>query len=129
MEWLNIVTTVAAVIGIVVGSAGYLKYVATKANIDGKDQTIDTLQRQKDAEHSENVSLREENAQLKGENKTLREIATQTPEIIKLTESVTHLTDSVNTQSNQTAKAFKDLVALLTKERKEKRDDARKKES
>ena len=113
MDILTLTSIIVAFITTVASGAFYVKNQANKGNMDGKDATIETLTRQRDATNDENILLRSRVAELTGENKTLKALATQTPEIIKLTESVTHLTESVTTQGKQTTKMLSTTVRLL----------------
>lgn len=108
------------IIGFIVGGGGalaaagfYLKFSATKGNIDGLKATIEIVTGQKNAAMEENVTLRAKVSELTGENRTLKSLATQTPEIIKLTESVTHLSDSMTVGNQQTTKMLSTTVKLL----------------
>lgn len=112
-EFVPTLTTIVGLGGSIIGAGFYLKFVATKANIEGKDATIATLEKQMEVTRSDNDALTKENAELKGENRTLRDIATQTPEIVKLTESVTHLSHSMTTATSQQTKILKTVVSLL----------------
>lgn len=95
-------------IGLIAGSIFYIKFTATKANLEGKDETIETLKSNRDEwknkaqeTEAENVTLRADKSKLEGEVKTLRELATQTPEILALTKAVTSLTKTVERGQNQ----------------------------
>ncbi|MGV9002355.1 MAG: hypothetical protein ACOH18_05385 [Candidatus Saccharimonadaceae bacterium] len=113
MDPFAVLGYVIAAISAITTAGFYVKNQATKGNLDGKDATIETLTRQRDATNDENVSLRGEVSELKGENRTLKSLATQTPEIIKLTESVTHLSDSMAVGNQQTTKMLSTTVKLL----------------
>lgn len=113
MGIFEIITLVIAAVTSIASATFYIKNQATKANLDGKNATIETLTRQRDAVNDENVSLRSEVGELKGENRTLKGLATQTPEIIKLTESITHLSDGMAIQGKQTTKMLATTVRLL----------------
>lgn len=112
--YLSIFMAVVGAIGIIGGAVFYLRYTATKSNLEGKDETIDTLKTNRDewknkAQELEKevIHLRAEKASLEGEAKTLREIATQTPEILALTKAVTSLTKTVERGQNQIIRLFK----------------------
>lgn len=113
MGIFEIITLVIAAVTSIASATFYIKSQATKANLDGKDATIETLTRQRDAVSQENVTLRNEVSELRGENRTLKGLATQTPEIIKLTESITHLSDGMAVQGKQTTKMLATTVRLL----------------
>jgi hypothetical protein len=113
MDFMTILGYIIAVVTTIASGTFYVRNQATKGNLDGKDATIETLTRQRDAVNDENVSLRAEVSELKGENRTLKGLATQTPEIIKLTESITHLSDSMTTSQTQTTKMLSTTVKLL----------------
>lgn len=113
MDPIALTSLIIAFITTVASGAFYVKNQATKANIDGKNATIETLTRQRDAVSEENVTLRNEVSELRGENRTLKGLATQTPEIIKLTESITHLSDGMAIQGKQTTKMLATTVRLL----------------
>lgn len=113
MELFSAAGTIIGVIGIIAGAAFYLKYVATKANIDGKDETISTLERQRDATKEENVTLLSQVSELTGENRTLKTIATQTPEIRSLTAAVTKMAETSAKQGKQNAEAQGTTIKLI----------------
>lgn len=120
LESLGALTTITTVIAIIGGAVFYLKFTATKANIDGKNETIVTLEKSKEVTEDENKRLLAENIALKGQNVVLQGMATQTPEIVKLTESVTRLADGVakqqksfSTQNEKTIELLTQLVKLI----------------
>jgi len=115
VEILNWILAAVAVITSLGGSAFYLRYTATKANLDGKDETINTLDRQLEAVRTERDSLLVENSSLKTTNSALQGIATQTPAIIELTESVTKLTSSFAHHQEQNNRVLKELVTAIHK--------------
>lgn len=113
---MNILDILGYIVGIGGGFAAaafYLKFSATKGNIDGLKATVEIVTGQKNAAMEENVTLRAKVSELTGENRTLKSLATQTPEIIKLTESVTHLSDSMTVGNQQTTKMLSTTVKLL----------------
>lgn len=110
VEYLGIFGTITGVLGIVAGGGFYLKYTGTKANLDGKDETIETLSRQRDAYRDENETLRSDVSRFKGENEVLKRVATQTPEIIALTKAVTRLTSTVESGNNKVIKLLSNHV-------------------
>lgn len=114
MSFVDIIGYVTGVIGALGSSIFYLKYVATKANIAGKNETIDTLERSNSAYKDENVSLLAKVESLEGQNKALQAIVTNTPEIIKLTRSVTALTESVASQHRETTLQNTNIANILT---------------
>ena len=113
MDILSLGGTVLGIIGLIAGAAFYLKYIATKANIDGKDETIATLERQRDATKEENISLTAQVSELVGENRTLKSIATQTPEIKNLTVAVTKMAEGSSRQAKQAAQANATVIKLI----------------
>lgn len=97
------VTFTVGIIGLVstIGLATfYLKFTATKSNLEGKDETIETLEKSRDAYRERNVELEKQVAGLTAANQSLREIATQTPEILQLTKIVTDSVAAQNTIAN-----------------------------
>ena len=102
-QWVTVLTTVVSIIGVLGTAAFYLLYVATKANREGKDETIDTLEKSRNAYRDRNEELEKETAGLKAENKALREIATQTPEILNLTKVVSESVAVSNKVANNVA--------------------------
>ena len=113
MDFMQIIGFIVGGGGALAAAAFYLKFSATKGNIDGLNATVEIVSRQRDAANSENIELRAKVSELTGENRTLKSLATQTPEIIKLTESVTHLSDSMTVGNQQTTKMLSTTVKLL----------------
>lgn len=104
--WLTITIGVIGLVTTIASAAFYILYIGKKSNLEGKDETIETLEKSRDAYRERNVELEKQVVALTSENKTLREIATQTPEILNLTQVVT---ESVTAQ-NRVAKN----VAIMT---------------
>lgn len=104
--WVTFTVGIIGLISTIGLAAFYLKFTATKSNLEGKAETIETLEKSRDAYKERNVELEKIVAGLQAENKSLREIATQTPEILQLTKVVT---ESVQAQ-NRVAKN----VAIMT---------------
>lgn len=104
--WVTFTVGIIGLISTIGLAAFYLKFTATKSNLEGKDETIETLEKSRDAYKERNVELEKIVAGLQAENKSFREIATQTPEILQLTKVVT---ESVQAQ-NRVAKN----VAIMT---------------
>lgn len=123
--YLSLFMLIIGVLGVIAGAAFYLKFTATKSNMEGKDETIDTLKGNRDewknkaGELEKEVkALRDEKAGLQGENKTLREIATQTPEILELTKIVTKSIDVQNQSIKQQGIVAKNIGQLTSEVKK-----------
>lgn len=114
MDIMAILGYIVGVPSIIASAIFYLRYVATKANIEGKNETINTLTRSNDAYQEENERYTRENNELKGQVTALQQIVTNTPEIIKLTKSVAKLTESVARSSKETTAQNKNITTLLT---------------
>lgn len=104
--WVTFTVGIIGLVSTIGLAAFYLKFTATKSNLEGKDETIETLEKSRDVYRERNVELEKQVAGLTAANDSLREIATQTPEILQLTKVVT---DSVAAQ-NRVAKN----VAIMT---------------
>lgn len=117
-QWVTVLTTVLSVIGILGTAAFYLLYVGTKANREGKDETIETLEKSRNAYRDRNEELEKETAGLKAENKALREIATQTPEILNLTKVVTDSVAISNKVANNVAQLTGQVGKLIQQQGK-----------
>ena len=104
--WVTFTVGIIGLVSTIGLAAFYLKFTATKSNLEGKDETIETLEKSRDTYKERNVELEKQVAGLVAENKSLRDIATQTPEILQLTKVVT---ESVQAQ-NRVAKN----VAIMT---------------
>lgn len=114
MTFEQILGWIFGTLGTLASAIFYLRYVATKANIEGKNETIDTLSRSNNAFQEENERVTKENNELKGQVTALQQIVTNTPEIIKLTRSVAKLTESVARQHKDTSAQNKGITALLS---------------
>lgn len=108
--WVTFTVGIIGLISTIGLAAFYLKFTATKSNLEGKDETIETLEKSRDAYKERNVELEKIVASLQAENKSFREIATQTPEILQLTKVVT---ESVQAQ-NRVAKNVTIMTNKLT---------------
>jgi len=108
--YISLVAGVLGVTGVLGAAVFYLKFTATKSNLEGKDETIETLEKSRNAYRERNEELEKALAAATAENKTLREIATQTPEILSLTAVVTQ---SVKAQ-NKVATNVANLTSKLT---------------
>ncbi len=108
--WVTFTVGIIGLISTIGLAAFYLKFTATKSNLEGKDETIETLEKSRDAYKERNVELEKIVAGLQAENKSFRKIATQTPEILQLTKVVT---ESVQAQ-NRVAKNVTIMTNKLT---------------
>lgn len=106
MQYISIFSGLVGFVGLLAGAGFYIKYTATKANLEGKDETIETLTKSRDEFRNEALGSREKIAAFEAETKVLREIATQTPEIVTLTKAVTKLTATVEKGQKQVAQYF-----------------------
>lgn len=106
---------ITGAIGLVGGAVFYLRYVATKANIEGKNETISTQNNQIDAlkEEVHRVTVSEQS--FKKQAEALREVAQQTPQIIELTKAITKLTGSINKQHVENTRERKQTADILSK--------------
>ena len=116
MNILAYLTIISAIIGVTGGlgvAVFYLKYTATKSNLEGKDETIETLEKSRNAYRDRNEELEKQCAATAAENKVLREIATQTPEILSLTAVVTSSVKAQNKVANNVASLTSKLSQYL----------------
>lgn len=114
MDYITLIGYIVGAPSIIVAAIYYLRFIATKANIDGKNETINTLTKSNEAYSDENERITKENNELKGQVQALQQIVTNTPEIIKLTRSVTVLTESVARQHKETSAQNQGITVLLT---------------
>lgn len=91
-------------VGLIAGAVFYVRFTATKSNLEGKDETIETLEKSRDVARDRVAELEKQNAGLQAENKALREIATQTPEILELTKVVSTSVEAQNKVANNVAR-------------------------
>ena len=98
--WVTFTVGIIGLVSTIGLAAFYLKFTATKSNLEGKDETIETLEKSRDAYRERNVELEKQVAGLTAANQSLREIATQTPEILQLTKIVTDSVAAQNTIAN-----------------------------
>lgn len=113
MDVWQIFGYITGAIGLVGGSVYYLRFTATKANIEGKNETIDTQNGQIDALKEEVTRLTISEQSYKKQAEALRDIAQQTPQIIQLTKAVTNLTQSINKQHTENIKERKQTTQVL----------------
>lgn len=105
-QYLGYFGLIIGAIGSIGGAGLYLKYISTKSNLEGKDETIETLERSRDAYRDENIDLRSRVSKLEGEVNVWKSSAQQTPEIIDLTKNVAQLIKTVENGQKQLAKYF-----------------------
>lgn len=115
MELTQLIGYVLSAVALIVTTIFYLRYTATKANIDGKNETIKTQVDQIEALKEEVTRKSSEAEGYKKQAEALREIAQQTPQIILLTESITKLTDSIQRQHSEDMRERKAMTAILEK--------------
>lgn len=108
--YISIFGGVIGFIGLIAGAVFYVRFTATKSNLEGKDETIDTLEKSRDTYRDRSNELEKEVAGLRAENKALREIATQTPEIIQLTKVVSTSVESNNKVASNVAKLTQQMA-------------------
>lgn len=111
--YISFAAGVLGLVGLVGGAVFYLKFTATKSNLDGKDETIETLEKSRDTHRSHAQELEGKLVGLEAENKTLREIATQTPEIIQLTKAVGTSIKAQNKVADNVSKLTESLTEFL----------------
>ena len=117
--WVTFTVGIIGLISTIGLAAFYLKFTATKSNLEGKDETIETLEKSRDAYKERNVELEKIVAGLQAENKSLREIATQTPEILQLTKVVTESVQAQNRVAKNVAIMTNKLTQFIGKSEKE----------
>lgn len=110
-------------VGAIIASVYWLKYTATKANIEGKNETISTQNGQIEAfkDEIQRVTISEQSYKKQAE--ALREIAQQTPQIVALTQAITQLAGSIQKQHAENSKDRKQTTEILKKLLKERADD------
>jgi len=116
--YLGLFSAVVGVVGLIAGAAFYLRYTGTKANLDGKDETIETLKANRDEWKNKAQELEKEAISLRAETKSLREIATQTPEILTLTATVNKSIEQQGVVATNLAKLTSEIRSLINSERK-----------
>lgn len=114
MQLWELIGWVVGIIGTVGGAIFYLKFTATKANIDGKNETIKTQNDQIDALKEEVIRMSAEAQSYKKQAEALRDIAQQTPQIIDLTNAITQLTKTIHKQHTENIKERKEIAKILS---------------
>lgn len=115
MDLWQIFGYIIGVIGSVGGAVFYLRYTATKANIEGKNETIKTQNDQIDAYKDEVTRITIDREGYKKQAEALRDIAQQTPQIVELTKAITKLTGSINKQHTENIRERKQTAEILQK--------------
>lgn len=113
--YISLVAGIVGIVGVLGAAVFYLKFTATKSNLEGKDETIETLEKSRNAYRDRNEELEKELAAKTAENTTLREIATQTPEILALTAVVTESVGAQNKVATNVAKMTGKVSQLIAK--------------
>jgi cell division protein FtsL len=113
MDLWQIFGYITGAIGLIGGSVYYLRFTATKANIEGKNETIETQNGQLDALKDEVVRLNIDRESYKKQADALRDVAQQTPQIIQLTKAITNLTVSINKQHTENTKERQQTTQIL----------------
>lgn len=113
--YISLVAGIVGIVGVLGAAVFYLKFTATKSNLEGKDETIETLEKSRNAYRDRNEELEKQCAATAAENKVLREIATQTPEILQLTAVVTSSVKAQNKVATNVASLTQKLTQYLNK--------------
>lgn len=113
MTPISIAGWIIGAIGTIGGAVFYLRFTATKANIEGKNETIKTQDDQLTALKDEVVRVNTEMTGYKKQAEALQEIAQQTPQIVMLTKAITKLTESIQKQHAENLKERKAIAEIL----------------